>query len=346
MAAGFRTFLGLLLFLFLLGGCRNSAFSFEEKKTVENQVKAKKSSLSFASWNTQTFFDAQKEGCEYDDFKKAGNWSRDKYLVRLARLCEVMTSLNPDVFVLQEIENQAVLQDIANQLSGKSWSKKRRWNYALFTKEEGAAIGSAVFSRFPIYEISSHSMDIRCQGASQPSCRPILQFSIEVEENKRLWVLVNHWKSKLGNDESKIWRQWQESMLSGRLLPLLSENQNIILSGDFNQDAKEFYCDFKRNNKENTAFRNASFSGKKNCWANSPWFNQSGNFTCQLGSYFYQGQWERIDNIFTAGEVKAAAFAPRAEEPWADSEGHPIAYKIYSGEGYSDHLPLMCTISF
>ena len=254
--------------------------------------------------------------------------------------------------MLEEIENEAVVQDIANQLAGKNWSRNKRWDYAFFVKESGSAIGCAAFSRYPVSDVSAHSMDIRCQKTGQPQCRPVVQFCIEAG-GKRLTVLANHWKSKLGADESRIWRQWQESVACGRLLRIAEDGSGsgepIILCGDFNQDAAEFCCDFSGTG--NVVFRNArstgnSEKGTQTRKVTSPWFTQSGSFATKIGSYYYQGEWERIDHIFASGNVKIAAFSPRAEEPWADSEGKPIAYRLYNGEGYSDHLPIMCMVSF
>ena len=323
-----------------LAGCGTGFSPAEETSTGE---KATSASITLASWNTQTFFDARTEGTEYDDFKKNGNWSRDKYLVRLGRLCEVMTSLNADVFVLQEIENAAVVQDIANQLAGKSLSKNKRWDYAAFAKEEGASIGCAVFSRHKISDITTHSMDIRCQQTDQPSCRPVMQFTVEAGEHE-LVVLVNHWKSKLGTDESRIWRQWQESLACARI----GKVPALVLCGDFNQDAKEFVTSFDGNTNGNVIFRGIDITtgALSTVKVHSPWFTQNGSFSTKNGSYYYQGEWERIDHIFSAGNARLAAFSPRAESPWADTDGRPVSYRIYNGEGYSDHLPVMCTVSF
>jgi endonuclease/exonuclease/phosphatase family metal-dependent hydrolase len=328
-------------------GCKISADgSSSTSQAKSSDAEIKNAVISFASWNVQTFFDAQTEGSEYDDFKKSGNWSKDKYLVRLGRLCEVMTTLNPDVFVFQEIENEAVVQDIANQLAGKSWARSKKWDYAFFAKEAGSSIGCAVFSRYKISQVSTHSMDIRCQQTEQPQCRPVIQFCLEAGD-KELWVLVNHWKSKLGTDERRIWRQWQESQNFARILQLLyisnSKTPAIILCGDFNQDASEFCCNFE--SSENVIFRGIA-SSSNSVKVTSPWFSQNGEYSTEIGSYYYQGEWERIDHIFAGGSARTIAFAPRAEEPWADSEKHPIAYRIYSGEGYSDHLPVMCKVTF
>ena len=64
----------------------------------------------------------------------------------------------------------------------------------------------------------------------------------------------------------------------------------------------------------------------------------------QKGSYFYKNEWERIDNIFSFGEVTLVKFQPVTNPPVADDDGKPVSYKMYNETGYSDHLPLKCII--
>ena len=77
---------------------------------------------------------------------------------------------------------------------------------------------------------------------------------------------------------------------------------------------------------------------------NSPWFNNEGNFYTQTGSYYFDNEWERIDSIFTLGKIQVADFNAVIKNPWASAKGIPMSYKIYSGEGYSDHLPIMAKL--
>ena len=117
----------LVAALGLLFGCKNqfvkdSAF----KRSGENgEPYGGKRNLSLVCWNVQTFFDAVTVGTEYKEFKNSERWNKEKYTQRLNKLCEVMTSLNPDIFVMVEIENAEVVQDIANALAGGSWDHKK-----------------------------------------------------------------------------------------------------------------------------------------------------------------------------------------------------------------------------
>ena len=296
--------------------------------------------ISFACWNVQTFFDAYCDGFEYSDFQKTEKWTKEKYIIRLNRLCEVMKKMDCDIFVFEEIENEAVIQDIANRLQSESWNKTKFWHYSCFAKEPGSSIGCAVFSRFELSDLQVHALDIRCHKIKQPSERPLMQVSINIGE-KKLELFICHWKSKSGGEiETEIWRDWQEFLLSENLSAFSEcSNSPVLICGDFNRSVEAFISE-KENNK-------IILRGKQehNNQVDSPWFDDEGFFDVKKGSYFYKGNWERIDNIFIYGNVSISDFRIYTDENIVDEEGLPFAYKIYSGKGYSDHLPLMCVLS-
>lgn len=318
--------------------CFSCAMNFDKEKKVARG----NSTVSFACWNTQTFFDAEVDGTEYDEFKNLSKWSKEKYMTRLGRLCEVMTTLNADVFVLEEIENKSVVQDIANRLAGSDWNKNNTWRYACFAKDEGAAIGCALFSKYEITGVRTHSVCVKNLRINQPSMRPIIEVTLNVD-GKVMTVFVNHWKSKLGDENTDIWRDWQEFSCANKVADcILDDSARIcVLCGDFNRDVNEFCCSFD-SRLGNTNFR--AIDGCVRLY--SPWLTDSGGFVSERGSYYYDGTWERIDNILVTENVHLSAFSSRADLPWATSSGIPIEYSIYTGKGYSDHLPLMCVLTF
>lgn len=313
-------------------------------------------SFSLTAWNLQTFFDPVKDGCEYAEFAKGGKWTAEKYNQRLQRLCEVIKTLNSDVFVFEELENQGILNDIYNQLAGNSWREKNIWKYGCFAKNENSAIGCGILSKFPLSEIKTHSIDILTQKMPQPSVRPILEVCAEVHGRKAL-ILVNHWKSKSGGEEqTEIWRDWQENVLAGRLKELLPDENceklpGIIICGDFNRDAKDFICDFSEN--ENNAGCNPcnvilrGIGEEKKLSVYSPWFAPDGSFATETGSYLYKKKWERIDHIFSAGKIKLTDFKVNTNGAWANQPEQifPVSYNIENGSGYSDHLPVSAKVT-
>ena len=335
----------VVFLIFLMGGnvlftgCKNQFVkdsSFRRTGT-SSESSGTRRSFTLACWNVQTFFDAVTEGPEYKDFKNSERWNKEKYLKRLDKLCEVMTTLNPDIFVMEEIENEGVVQDIANTLAGSSWDNKKNWQYACFAKEAGSAIGCAVFSRYEILSLKTHSLDIKTQGEAQPSARPLMQLTIAAGDSE-FELFVNHWKSKSGGEEeTEIWRDWQELVLSNTA----KNYEAVIMCGDFNRSAEDFVTAHTSAEKFNTVLRGSD--SVLNVY--SPWVRSDGKLAGDTGSYFYSGEWERIDNILVSGKVTLNSFTAVTDSPVADEEGIPAVYKIYTGEGCSDHLPLKCVVT-
>lgn len=330
------SFLFICIFLFvsvIFLGCKD-IFASEEKKKIDN-------SYSMVSWNVQTFFNAIPDGTEYSDFLKTEDWTESKYRTRLTRLCECIESFNADILVLQEIESDAVIYDIVNNLRIQS-NLSLSYKYATFSKEENSSLGCAVLSRVPILSCEIHHIDIRDITLMQPSMRPLM----EVLFDGGLTVFVVHWKSKSGTDNTDFWRSWQENLLATRINELGSEC--FIACGDFNKNIDEFshlqeeVC----LTKENVNKPNIFLTGEKNIFVYSPWLNDESKNTYSVGSYFYDGSWEYIDNFFSGSEVCLSDFSPIKIGSHVTDEGKPYRYSIYSGQGYSDHLPIKATISY
>ena len=331
--------LAFAIMSFLICGCNGCA---AVEKEIDNENAAKV--ITIVSWNTQEFFDSQKEGSEYSEYQSAKNWSEEKYLARLERLCSVISELNADIYVLEEIENEAIIQDMANQMIGDSWKASERLMYSCFTKIPKTATGVAILSRYPLENIKAHALDIRTQESEQPTMRPILEATVNVGE-KKFTIFGNHWKSKSGGEEkSEIWRDWQESLLAGFLIEgqKNSPEYAAILCGDFNRDISEFIkTSEKKNSGNKIILRNAGFGETQKIVVNNAWLT----FGNKIGSYYFNESWEKIDHIMCFGKAKITGFTPKTGE-WADESGKPKEYKIFSGEGYSDHLPIFATVVY
>ena len=303
-----------------------------------------KGEFSIVSYNAQEFFDGKKDGCEYSEFKKNGNWGVEAYKVRLERLCKVIRIIDADVFVFQEIENEEILQDISNFLSGDSWRQKDLWSYSVFAKEPDSAIGNAVISKYPLKELKVHGLDIQSEDEKQPSMRPVIQVKIEVGETV-VSLFANHWKSKSGGEEeTELWRNWQELQLANLILNCRStegENFRAVICGDFNRDINDFCLNENKSDEEG----NVIFRGSENqIKVTTPWIDKWGNSISAEGSYFFQDEWEKIDQIFVTGKIGIKSFAPQIREEWTSEEGIPQGYKLYNGEGFSDHLPVKAVL--
>lgn len=331
----------------------------------------KKNSLKIVNWNAQTFFDANKDGIEYSNFLKSKKWDEDAYKARLQKLCKAINELDGDLVVLEEIENQGIIFDISNALAGNSWNPAKVYKYSCFAKKENSSIGCAVLSRLPLDGMKVHSLDIQSERKSPPSMRPLIE--VDLMAPKRLKIFVNHWKSKSGGGESALWRRWQESLLARKILEAQKQNPGaaIVCAGDFNQDISEFaaapkaadsyglqdsplpdqdaaifsqesgnhWRDQKAVRAPNVELR-ADFCGQK-VLVYSPWLDYDGG----LGSYNFRDKWEKIDHFFCCGNLALTDFSPQTGE-WAYDDGRPKPFKIYSLNGWSDHLPIVCRVEF
>lgn len=299
--------------------------------------KEKTVSVKILNWNLQTFFDANFDGNEYPDFKSAkSGWAEQKYVQRLSRLEEVIRETDADILVFEELEKEEQIYDISNRLSG-TFNFAKIYGHGFFAKDEHSSIGCAVLSRFPLGEATVHNIDVRSGTLKQPSMRPIIKIEIYAK-GKTLALFVNHWKSKSsGEEESRIWREKQENLLA-RLMSSCKTKAKIAC-GDFNMDISEF--SYHEDSENNIVFRNKN----KNAAVYSPWILPNGELLTP-GSYFYKENWERIDHFFAGGNATISDFSSETSGSWVDSNGRPFRYKVWSGQGYSDHFPITCVVSF
>ncbi|MBO4728945.1 MAG: endonuclease/exonuclease/phosphatase family protein [Spirochaetaceae bacterium] len=287
--------------------------------------------ISIATWNAQTFFDADFSGGEYTEYSSSkSGWNSEKYYVRLLRLVDALHEIDADIIALEEIENLNVAHDIIKLLPFSS-----KLHYAVFAKQPGSALGLLVFSRYPIKGAKTHQ--IQLPEIAPESLRPVLEVHVNAG-GKDIAVFVNHWKSKAsGGKTSEIVRQCQSRLLAECVFHLkkdASENALIVAAGDFNQTTGEF----ETGSGGRVLFRGNNFAEE----AESVWLKTADS---DLGSYFFRDNWEQIDHIFLfsdnfrfgrCGTVKTRMFV--------HAGGTPNTYKIYTGTGLSDHLPLKAEI--
>lgn len=335
-----KSFVYLFAFLFVL---KSLVFiSCTEKGFAEGEGTGcavdKKVSLKILNWNAETFFDANYDGCEYSQFSGSG-WTYQKYEKRLENLVEVIKATDADVVVLQELEKKEQLNDLYNRLCS-SFNSSKNYNYGCFAKEEGSAIGLAVLSRMPLKNPTVHSLDIRTESKKQPSMRPLLKVYVE-KDGKQLLLMVNHWKSKSGGEaETKVWRDFQESVLAYNFVLAFNSGDKALACGDFNKDISEFT---KFSDGVNPF--NLVLCGIKSAPVYSGWYKADDSLVMP-GTYFFKDRWERIDHFFAGSGVGISDFKVENEGNWATAEGKPKRYLIKYSSGYSDHFPISCRVEW
>ena len=335
----------------------------------------KENSLVVTNWNVQTFFDANDDGIEYESFRKNVKWNLDSYTARLDRLCNIIEKSDSDIFIMEEVENEKIIFDIFNKLSGNVWFPKKVYRYAAFSKEEGSSIGCAVLSRHEIKDIKLHSLDIKTEKAEAPSMRPVMQLTVCPKRQKKehtVCVFVNHWKSKSGGEnKTELWRLWQESVLASKMKEAKENAGVVFASGDFNKDIGSFNRDlhnalyFTSLEKDKNIFLEiyspwddcknlkvrderlySSNAFESDCSSRgSDFFERDDSFR-NYGTYYFRGRWEKIDHFFFLDKNAVKDFSIAPFDELLKDDGTPMRYEVFTGRGYSDHLPVMCIINY
>ncbi len=329
---------------------------------------AEKSVVTIVTWNVQALFNGAGEGTEYNEYTPQAGWSNEKYRSRLDAIAEALESAvpgGPDVLALQEIENEAVLRDLA-----ETSLSRFEYRWAACAHEPGAALSLGLLSRLPLANARVHALAIDgLEGA-----RPILE--VDLGGFRPFKIFLCHWKSKLGGaDETEELRRAQARVLARRL-NALAANENggreALVLGDLNENDNEFFrrggaaltallpdhekaaslvaeaglsvsdCLVLSSEKPPRSTRLPEAAALYSPWNHAPW----------EGSYFYNGEWERIDHVLANAALfdgiswEIGAFAVLDSSPFIDSDGRPVAYNPRTRYGLSDHLPLMIELRY
>ncbi len=296
--------------------------------------------LTVMEYNAQAFFDATETGSEFAEFRGGRTrWNAERYEVRLDRVRESILlagaaagmagDRGPDIVVLAEIENETVIRDLCNRMP-----RNAGYAYAAFAPPgEGCAFGTALVSRYPVRSMTIHSV-----GETGAGLRPLIEAVIDASGSSVV-IFAAHWKSKVGVATATVdIRSAQERLLLTRIRELEARDPDAfwIACGDFNQRLDEF----------------GALGAFMNPW--DDWLERyaSGSVSGPPGSFWYDEQWETIDHFFLPRDpavsspkgFRYADFRVVASSPLLDVKSHPARYEVYSGVGYSDHLPLVLSL--
>jgi endonuclease/exonuclease/phosphatase family metal-dependent hydrolase len=350
-----KNFCFLLVLVFALFGCSGTepASHVEETRV-----------LTLMTWNVCNLCDGVDNGFEYAEFRQSAGWTREKYIGRINAVSAAISGLTPqpDILMLEEIESNVILEDLAAALP-------KNYIDSHFANNPGAAMGLGILSRLPLTETKNHSITVN--GETTP--RPVLEARVQTEKGDII-LFVCHFKSKLGGEEvTESIRKSSVRVILRRIRETSEEEPDtgFIIAGDLNENHDEFY---RQGSKAISALIPddpycVKLSKEKNAGQKdfliltgnkpplsvhfpqesvvlfSPWMDE-----LQNGSYYYKHNWETIDHFLISGhffdnsdwEYEKAVIGNF--EPFAGSSGIPIPYNTKTGAGLSDHFPLILTI--
>ena len=351
--------------------------------------------LTIVSWNVQSLFDGSDDGFEYNEFKSGTGWNSEKYLARLNGIAGALKGdgPEPDILALIEIENAAVIRDLA-----ESVSPDYRWTF--FAGALDGSLGMGIVSRLPLIETRTHS----CYVPSGGIPRPVAEVWVDTGSGP-LVLFVCHWKSKLGGEsKTEVLRRFGAALILRRLGEIEAEDPEIpvVIVGDLNENYDEFTrigeaypCALLPDTGKAAAlmgnvpaglrpgFRDffvvsgqkpprTDFFNKTAAAVYSPWLED----VPHQGSFYYKKKdtWETIDHfllnaaLFNRQERPAESDRPAepgspvplgrptmpgweygqfrvlAEPPFTNADGLPQSYNPRTGNGLSDHLPIVLVL--
>ncbi|MBA4411538.1 MAG: endonuclease [Odoribacter sp.] len=278
--------IGLLVLAVLVIGSCNSV-----KRTLKKEY-------TVVSYNVENLFDTiddpkiPDEEFLPDSEKK---WDNDRYQQKLNDLARVISEVNlkelPEIVGLVEVENRAVLDDLIRTAALKDQE------YAIVHEESPDYRGidvALIYRKDAFQEIMHETLPVIFPDDPQFKTRDILHVTGKIK-NKTVHIFVNHWPSRIGGeDKTEPKRVLAASVLKQRvdLLLALDPKARIIIMGDMNDEP-------------------ANKSLKETLGAQSPGSGAElvnlmiPDKISGLGTYFYSGNWNMLDNLVVSGEMIA-----------------------------------------
>ena len=284
------------------------------------------------TWNMCEFFDSREDGGEYAGWRESDGWNDAKYNERIKKCVMYMVSnfMDADVIVLEEVESSEVLISLL-----ECGMKKEGYIYHGIASDE-SDLSVAFISR--IKPISLRLLFV-------PSSRPMLSLDFDIN-GEMVRIIGVHLRSRLKEENKEIRRE--------ELLMLKDEAEKcdcpLIIIGDFNIDPfihKEEMCDTREG--ETTLPLTGDGSRAYGGRLFSPYLDYASPLIG--GTYFFEGQWERLDNILLSSfffdwegiEYEGTTIIKGGDA--SDYLGRPLKYDKSTGKGMSDHFALKSTFT-
>jgi endonuclease/exonuclease/phosphatase family metal-dependent hydrolase len=242
------------------------------------------------------------------------DWNEVVYQQKLTNIAKVISLVGADIVILQEIENESVLQDLR---------KKTSMPYAaLVPGDDSRGIDVAFLSHYPIESIRHHSI---FHAGKKLDTRGISEIALNVNDAKVI-IFGNHWPSQSNpNSERLSAAELLESLIKN------SEADLVLAAGDFNTISTDSPSPYARLR----SLIDVETEGRRQQTQTLP-----------PGTRYKKG-WASIDKIFYRPSESFSPIFHRylivADSFLMDETGIPLSFDPLSGQGYSDHLPVVMT---
>jgi len=254
-----------------------------------------KQEYTVVSYNVENLFDTIDDpNIPDEEFlpESEKKWDNKAYQKKLDDLVKVITEVNsvelPEIVGLVEVENHKVLEDLVGTAL-----LKNQYNIIHEESPDYRGIDVALIYRLDAFqEISHEVLPVVFPDDPNFKTRDILHVTGKIK-NKTIHVFVNHWPSRIGGDDkTEPKRVLAASVLKNKTDQILAADPKakIIIMGDMNDEP------VNKSLKE-TLDAGSPDSGSKLVNLMFPDDNAG------LGTYFYSGNWNMLDNIVVSGYV-------------------------------------------
>ncbi len=310
-------------------------------------------------WNVENFFDTYDNPNKNDDtFTPTGenHWSRKKFerkrddLAKTIMLAADEYGRFPAILGLCEVENSYVLEELTEN------TPLARAGYSVIHKEspDSRGIDVALLYREEVFT----PLQTQWHALEFPT-REILYTKGVINELDTLHILVNHWPSKSGGEESSLLKRYGAAKRARHITDsILNANSraNILLMGDFNDTYDSLPLEYLTAPEKDSS---GQITGSPRLINLVPYAAGA------EGSYKYKGEWSTIDQFIVSADMlsldtvstlpkwvfckpQMEIFAP---EYLLERDNTYMGTKMrrtyigprYNG-GVSDHLPILMKI--
>ena len=264
--------------------------------SCSSQKKMLRKEYTIVSYNVENLFDTVDDPKVPDEEflpESEKKWNNERYQKKLDDLAKVISEINllemPEIVGLIEVENREVLEDLIRTAAFKDHK------YAIIHEESPDYRGidvALIYRKDAFTEIMHETLPVVFVDDPEFKTRDILHV-IGMIRNKTVHVFINHWPSRIGGEEkTEPKRILAASVLKKRvdLLMKIDPKARIIIMGDMNDEPA---------NKSLSEVLGAASpdSGAKLVNLMMP------DDAAGLGTYFYSGNWNMLDNLVVSGEM-------------------------------------------
>lgn len=272
-------------------------------------------------------------------------WSYTRYYRKVENIARVLTNIGEwdgvDIVGLQEVENALCLKRLCYTL------RPGEYDFVHYESPDPRGIDVAlIYKKSRVDTLNSKPLPIPSpQGRESREeklvTRDILYVCVRVDKRDTLHLFVCHLPSQRGGAAESEWKRTAVKEILQRSIDsvyALHSAAKIIVMGDMNSEPKEDLRGVK--NKKPTP--NPSLKGREQ------------NNTSHIGTHKYQGRWSCLDQFYTSpaldslsrAEIYNAAWIQEPDEKYLDLKPKRTYNGFrYQKDGFSDHLPIVLTVS-